>query len=277
MKYCLSLHLILAIFCTHIVSAQDESYMELGFTVGQSYYIGDLNPYEHFGNNSNVGVGIIFRGNINPRQVLRIHGLWTRLQADDAENSDPLLINRNLHFQSDIIEAAALLEINFYEYVVGDRQRSISPYFFGGLAYIHMNPKAEYQGTLFELQPLNTEGQGGALRPTPYSLNQLAIPFGIGLKANLGGRAAINIEWGPRKLFTDYLDDVSTDYANPNLIREQNGIIAVQLADPSIIQTGPNATNEGLARGNPNNNDWYYYGGINLSFRLGPKDLGCWK
>jgi hypothetical protein len=45
----------------------------------------------------------------------------------------------------------------------------------------------------------------------------VAIPFGIGAKMNVSKKVGIGLEWGPRKTFTDYLDDVSGTYPDVSL------------------------------------------------------------
>jgi hypothetical protein len=59
---------------------------------------------------------------------------------------------------------------------------------------------------------LSTEGQGIYPDKKPYSLWQPTIPFGGGVKFAITENLRIGFEIGLRKLFTDYLDDVSTSY-----------------------------------------------------------------
>ena len=60
-----------------------------------------------------------------------------------------------------------------------------------------------------DLQPLGTEGEGFYKGEKKYNLTQLAIPIGGGFKYAISNNVRIGIEVGFRKLFTDYLDDVS--------------------------------------------------------------------
>ncbi|MEM7161291.1 MAG: DUF6089 family protein [Bacteroidota bacterium] len=253
-----------------------SGYDEIGFNFGTSYYIGDLNPYQHFENNKAL-FGITYKWSPTPRHTLRMYALRTQLEAYDSDNKDINLVNRNLHFKTTLMEYGAALEINFYEYMIGSKHDNFTPFLYGGLAYMSFNPMAEFEGVWYELNPLHTEGQGSVLMEEPYKLNQIVMPIGVGIKCNLFGRLALNVEYGVRKTFTDYLDDVSTEYANENLLREDNGILAVSLADRSLVQILPDGTNEGTARGNPNNNDWYFLTQVSLAVRLGPPNLGCFK
>ena len=54
------------------------------------------------------------------------------------------------------------------------------------------------------LAPLKTEAE-----TVPYSLWQVSVPFGIGIKYALTENIMIAGEMNIRKAFTDYVDDVS--------------------------------------------------------------------
>ena len=71
------------------------------------------------------------------------------------------------------------------------------------------------------LEPLGTEGQYATLLETdanfgikPYSLWQIAIPIGIGLRYRLADALDLSVDFAVRILFTDYIDDVSSNYVN---------------------------------------------------------------
>jgi hypothetical protein len=125
-----------------------------------------------------------------------------------------------------------------------------------------MNPTTNFDGNEIALQPLGTEGQGTrANNKLPYSLNQLTVPLGLGVKITLKKRLAISLEYGIRKTFTDYLDDVSGNYVSSEIIRNENGPLAATLANRSLN------TETAVNRGNPNNKDWYVFYGFMLTFK----------
>lgn len=250
-------------------------YSEFGFHAGSSYYIGDLNPYTHFTHLPRMGGGAYWRANLTDRHAFRLNFTYTSVAGSDAESNNTWRTNRNLQFESEVVEIAALFEINFLSYEVGDPNRSYTPYVFGGLAYFRMNPKAKFNGQLVELRPLGTEGQLAQGAENAYGLGQIAIPFGMGFKFNISGRVAMAVEYGFRKLFTDYLDDVSTVYADPELLEANSGPAAIALADRSFEPSGPEGTNIGMRRGNPDTNDWYAYTNLALSIRIGPTRIKC--
>jgi hypothetical protein len=235
--------------------------------------MGDLNPGKQFFMPSFAG-GLVFKHNYNARWAWRISALYGNVQADDSRSEVPSQIQRNLSFRSQVIEFSPMLEFNFFPYEVGNLNRPATPYIFGGFALFRFNPKAEYQGDWVALQPLGTEGQGTVSFPDrkEYSLINAAFPFGIGFKFH-AGRLALAIEWGLRKTFTDYLDDVSTTYVDPDLLYATNGVLAALIADRSVVN--PGEINTGRQRGNPSNKDWYSFAGITLSYKLSRKESVC--
>ena len=97
-----------------------------------------------------------------------------------------------------------------------------------------------------------------------YNLIQLSIPFGGGIKFALNKNIRAGIEIGMRKLFTDYLDDVSTTYVDKNLLLNNRGVKAVELAFRGNGTYPP----DGSQRGSSKHKDWYYFMGITTSFRI---------
>jgi hypothetical protein len=79
----------------------------------------------------------------------------------------------------------------------------------------------------------------------------------------------MTIEAGARRLYTDYLDDVSTTYADKDVLLSNYGETSVILSDRSI--DGQAANNTDRQRGNASDNDWYMFAGISLNFTLSSK------
>jgi hypothetical protein len=196
----------------------------------------------------------------------RFTATYGNVHGADSQSDDPFQLNRNLSFKSHILELAAGVEIDLFKYRINDMKYPISPYFFYEIAYFNMNPQGEYLGNPVDLQPLGTEGQGTALSDkNRYNLHQLSIPLGIGVKFNLAKRVAISVEYGIRKTFTDFLDDVSGNYVDHDQLRALNGPLAAELAEPSL--SGIGSSPAGLNRGNSANKDWYSFYGVMLTFK----------
>ncbi len=255
--------ILLALSGSLALSAQKTN--EIGIFLGGSYYIGELNPTGHLNSLTRPAAGLVYRHNVGYRLSFVGSALFGSVQGIDARTSSYEQQQRNLSFRSRIYELAARTEFNFVEYKIGDEKHQFTPFLFLGLSVFNFNPKASYGNQWVALQPLKTEGQGKG-----YMRTQIAIPFGAGFKANLAKRIGLVIEWGMRKTFTDYLDDVSTVYANPADLAA-NGPAAVLLADRSLTA----GDNTGSQRGNPRNKDWYCFTGLTLSFQLTDKPKVC--
>ena len=239
---------------------------ELGITGGVTYYIGDLNPYRHYPKNTHPGFGLMYRYNFNERYAIRFQGIYSNLEAYDYDSPDPLQQLRNLGFRSVLFEGSALMEVNFFKYRgLAKDSRPWTPFIFFGLAYFHTNPENRLNDTWYELQPLGTEGQGTG-NGAGYSLNQVCLPFGVGIKLALTQKFDLQVEWGLRRTYTDYIDDVSGVYADNNVLLAEAGPLTALLSDPSALRT--TGYNTGRARGDGQTRDWYNYTGITLSYLL---------
>ncbi len=240
---------------------------ELGLTGGVSYYIGDINPYRHYPSHTHFAVGLLYRYNFNDRYALRLQGLYTSLEAYDSDSDDSLQVLRNLGFRTELFEASALLEINFLKFRgITKDAHNWTPYMFVGLAYFHVNPQGLLDDTWYDLQPLGTEGQGSTQGGAPYALDNFCIPFGVGFKFAFTDKINVGIEWGLRKTYTDYIDDVSGLYVDNNVLAFETGPLTAALADPSPLRT--TGLNTGRARGDAQTNDWYQYTGLTVTWLL---------
>ncbi len=255
------------------VNAKGKNSAELGVFLGGSYYIGDLNQTKQFLFTKPAG-GIIFRYNINHRFAARANILIGTIEGHDSYSSSASQKQRNLNFKSPIDEVSAQIEFNFLNYKIGIEKEKFTPYIFLGIGLFNFNPQGQLpNGNWVALQPLRTEGEGlpDGSKSKPYKLTQISIPFGFGVKTCVAQRLGLTFEWGMRKTFTDYLDDVSDKYYDPSKL---NGGNARYLADPSK-GTDPRYGNVGRQRGNPLNKDWYCFTGVVLSFELKPKPEKC--
>jgi hypothetical protein len=263
---------IFVFICPFIVNAQHN---EIGILLGTSYYLGDLNPSKQFFLAKPAG-GIIYRYILNPRWAIKVDGLYGCVAGDDAKSG--VDVERNLSFKSNIFEISPQFELNFLPYITGSKERDyFTPYIFGGFALFHFNPKAEYNGAWYALQPLSTEGEGipSLSGQKPYSLTQVSIPFGFGFKYSIGDYICIGAEWGLRKTFTGYIDDVSGTYPNEDALAADKGSIAAILSDRSIKKQGETNDDMGLQRGN-SRPDWYSFAVAFITFKfIAFKDNTC--
>ena len=253
---------------------------ELGFSVGTGYYLGDLNPSKHLGGHLSAGFGAYYRHNLTGRISLRANFFRGQIEAWDADSPDLWQQNRNLHFRNEISEVSALIEVNYLEHRMGNPGDRFTAFLFTGIAAYNHMPEAFVEGNWIPLQPLGTEGQGTTWGDSrglePYATGGVSIPFGFGFKANIGPFMAICFDWGVRKTWSDYLDDVSGTYADALVLQQENGLLAMELADQSLVPLGSSSNQAGMQRGNPGRADLYGFLSASISFRISKRPTTCW-
>jgi hypothetical protein len=235
---------------------------ETGGWIGASNYFGDLNTTFRF-NRIHLAGGLAARYNFNDRLAIRFSGNYGRISASDADSKNIYEQRRNLSFNSILADATAQFEFNFMPYIHGHRDYFFTPYMFVGPSAFYFNPTTEYQGQTIQLAGLGTEGQ---FKGEEYNTFQGALAFGMGFRYDLSYRWSLNIEFSARKLFTDYIDDVSGTYADVRDVRALRGDLAAALADRS---GEPKLGLPGRQRGNGKSNDTYMFLGIGAMYYFG--------
>lgn len=245
----------------------------VGLFTGLSAYEGDLTERIFPKKVTNGAIGVTLNYELMPQFMLRGGFTYTVVGGADRFSNDPTLRARNLAFETKIAEFSAVGEYYFFDL----NEKKFSPYIFGGLAVFHFNPY-DFNGSTQKifLKPLSTEGEGLSAYPDrkPYALTQLAIPFGGGIKYAFTDNLRLGLELGMRKLFTDYLDDVSATYVDPNDLLAAKGQLAVDMSyrGDELPGGNPNYPAKGAQRGRSTRKDWYYFLGLHLTYRLGSGD-----
>lgn len=272
-----------ALLALSFLIADTTAQTALGIHAGVSFYQGDLSPENSITSVGRVrqAFGGFARFAHHPMLSTRLGLSYGYFEAADADATDIGRRNRNLSFQTNVFEVSYVAEYNILGFQPTRRKR-FSPYLFGGVAGFYFNPKTRYEGRLYELQPLGTEGQGMPTFGQPYSLVQIAIPMGVGLKFALSDDITLTLELGGRKLFTDYFDDVSGSYVNFRELAAGNGELAAALGNRTgeLLGTEPLDVPTGTRRGSNVYNDWYFMGTIGLAWNLngggfGRNQMGC--
>jgi len=264
----------LALALTFICNFSNAQYFDVGGNLGIATYQGDLTPKNinaSFGD-TNFSLGVFGRLNVNDFIAFRLDFTQAKISANDQFARDNWRKNRNLNFTSNISELAFMGEINLLGFSPTNRrgrQRKISPFIFGGLAVFKFNPKTEYNGVWYDLQPLGTEGQGLSGGKEKYSLVQYSIPLGAGLKVAFNPRWTVSFDVGTRKTSTDYLDDVSGFYPDLELLGATHGAIAAELSfRTDEIHDDVLLPQPGHGRGDPKDRDWYIFSKITVSYNF---------
>ncbi len=248
------------------------SHSELSLEFGGMSYMGDLNN-QHLFAKPCFGYGGGLRYCFDDRWALKVGGAYGHVEGG---NPDAIAM-RNLSFRSHVWEATARAEFNFLPYGYTEVQWRFTPFIYAGIGLMGFNPKAQYTNPLtnetewVELRPLCTEGQGTPQyeNRTPYSLLQVVIPFGMGFRVSPNRYLQILAEYGVRKTFTDYLDDVSTTYVGSDLLRTTDGgEMAAIMADRSAEVAGGKSNAPGIKRGDDSLKDWYVYMNVSVSISL---------
>ena len=235
---------------------------EVGGWLGGSNYFGDLNDNWRL-RRVGLAAGAGARYNFNERLALRFGGSYGNIAAYDSDSRNIYQQRRNLSFKSVIVDVSANFEFNFLPYVHGDRDFFYTPYLFVGPSFYYFNPKAKLDGEWHELREFGTEGQ---FKGEEYNTTQGAINFGFGFKYDLNYRWSLDLFISGRKLFTDYLDDVSASYPDMDDLESQRGDLAVALSDRS---GEPKIGEAGRQRGNGKNNDAFAFIGLGINYYFG--------
>jgi hypothetical protein len=188
---------------------------------------------------------------------------------------------RNSNFKSKLTEAMLLAEVYPTSLIENDPEDTwlkLRPYGVIGVGVFKFNPQGTDQnGNWVDLQPLHTEGQGFPEYPDrkEYKLTQLNIPMGFGVKYFLTETFHVSLEVLHRKTFTDYIDDVSTNYIDPAAFYTNLPLAQAQMAERLANKSGiatPTRFNPGDKRGTPTNNDAYYTFNLKVGFRITSTD-----
>ena len=209
------------------------------------------------------------------------------IAGNDALTEEPFRKNRNIHFKSNIFEFSIKGEINIYEIQPGARYKLLGVknkpkggvfYGFVGVGISFFNPKANIDGEWVKLRPLGTEGQNFEGGPDQYNTFTPVFPFGLGYRAYVSNQLSIGLELSHRITLTDYLDDTSTEYYDQNAIALQDGPVAAYFSDPSLgyrineegNQVPFNTTGAGAQRGDPDDNDSYFFLMATVTYKFTP-------
>ncbi|MEQ9402477.1 MAG: hypothetical protein RIM99_02725 [Cyclobacteriaceae bacterium] len=295
-----------------------KPYYFIGANINAGNYFGDLAPVSKKASTdvSFTRPGFGFHGGYKFHHSLAIRGglNWVRVSGDDY-SADPngetsqARYARNLSFRNDIKEFQLGLEISLLPNHGGvDQRLPLNAYLFiGGAIFMHdpmaKVPDADYQtditgatsapqaGEWVKLRPLGTEGQNlGVIEP--YSNIEFSVPVAIGATMKLPGTDFnVGLEFGFRYLFTDYIDDVSSNYVGLDQFTDPLArILSDRSAEPTSSQGNARSIDafgihnlsahglysasfigggyDGGIRGNPDNNDMIFVTQIKLTYLL---------
>jgi hypothetical protein len=225
---------------------KEKRYNMVGFSLSALNYYGDLAPRpSRFSTDisfTRPAIGLSFTHRFGPRYSLTGNFMYGTLKGSDHESADKhdatngmYRYDRNLSFRNRIKEFSVVATFDLWQNMSTYISRvKWTPYAFLGIAGFFHNPQAKapkYEvdgvtplkeaGRWVDLQPLGTEGQHSTLQKGDvnygihkYHKFQPAIPYGIGVRIRLNQVMDFAAELGFRYTFTDYLDDVSKNYVD---------------------------------------------------------------
>jgi Domain of unknown function (DUF6089) len=174
---------------------------EIGFGVGTFNYTGDLVRTYDF-TTSKPAATVFYRSNISNVISLRTAITAGKIGASDTRNPiDAFATARAASFNLFLFEAAGTFEYHFLDWRDSKRRLRFTPYLFAGAGLFGFS--------------------GVGQKSAEYSNIQLTIPFGGGMKYVLNPKYYIAFEFGIRKTFFDYLDNISE--GNPSVKNFQYG------------------------------------------------------
>lgn len=176
---------------------------EYGGGIGVFNYTGDLARNFDF-RNVKPAATLFYRANISKVVSFRTSMTGGKLGASDSRPFDPFAARRGQSFNIFVLELSGVYEYHFLDWRDDTRRLRFTPYLFAGLAMFGIT--------------------GNKSKPAEYSNVQFCIPFGGGLKYVLNPNYYLSLEYGIRKTFFDYLDNVSDgdfsyknyQYGNPH-------------------------------------------------------------
>ncbi|MEJ7913330.1 MAG: DUF6089 family protein [Chitinophagaceae bacterium] len=263
------------LFCLPFSLFAQDAYVqegEFGINIGAGHYFGDLNTRAHI-NRPKLAAGLFFRKNFGNYIALRVAANYAQLGYSDRYNTDnEFMKRRNLSFNANVFELALQGDFNFYRFMPGEPDFRFTPYVTFGAGIFNYDPFAYLKNDKHFLRPLGTEGQGDTsfAGRKPYSSMAVSVPFGVGFKYALNERLTLGFEVVHRFTNTDYLDDVSTTYANPAIFPpnpDGTPSPAFLLQDRSY-ETGTPIGTKGLQRGNSKQKDQFATAVFFVSFNL---------
>jgi hypothetical protein len=190
--------------------------IEVGGGLGVFNYKGDISPSFKF-RFFKPGGSLFFRYNPNQALSLRAELAAGLIGAADQYSKDPFQKARNMSFRTRITEVSAVAEYNFLDYEEKRFAVNWTPYVFGGLGISKFKPDVVTDS---------------------YKINSLVIPYGVGIKYQIRRPWNIGLEYGTRKTFSDYYDNLGGD-------------------PKSTVQ---------LEQGDPSKKDTYYYIRLSISY-----------
>jgi hypothetical protein len=231
--------------------------------LGLAGYQGDLSAHSFSLSQSRLMGSIGAQYDLSEHITARSYFTLTSLRADDKKGTASMK-ERNLNFQTKLFDWELTAQYNLFSL----NDHWWTPYLFAGVGLYHYNPYTkDASGKKIFLKPLSTEGEGFANGVKNYKRTGFSLPLGAGISYALNEDMRLGLELSYRKIFTDYLDDVSGNYVDQTALLNARGQTAVDLAWRGDEISSKPYPPGGTMRGNPDQKDGYYYIAVTYTIR----------
>lgn len=287
-------------------NTQGQYALDYGFAFGTGNYLGDIGgdnlerrdffPDLHL-NQTKLSTHVFVRQRLNGAIALRAQLGTTYIEDYDNLSSNPARMTRNAHFRNFIHEFSLRSEVNIFSRTSITKYSSklrvgVNTYGILGVTGFMHNPQARLdptsaqyhydQGNITELVSAWNYDKWYNLRDAgtekqDYGLASFGIPMGVGASFMVNYTTRVGIDFVWNLTFTDFLDDVSGTYADPEsfvgnaeagLTRDMQYVLS-QPANPTVAAAAGVDNPEAFLnsfrwdaayespRGNPDKNDSY--------------------
>ncbi|MBK6267030.1 outer membrane beta-barrel protein [Marivirga sp. S37H4] len=214
--YCFPFLVLLFLLTNSSVYGQSK---EIGGGIASFNYTGDLiRTYDI--TNQTLGAHFFYVKNYERGWSGKIALAGGMIKGSDKRPIDPMAEVRSAGFKDFITEVSAQMNYDFLDYRSEKALVKFTPYLTVGVGFLLLNR---------------------ADKNAEYSDVQLMIPFGGGIKYSINPLWSVNFEFSARKLFYDYIDNISE-------------------------QEVTDKRNSDFQFGNWEDNDWYYFAGLSVSY-----------
>jgi len=231
-KQLLTLSLLLVMFGNAIGQTERSKQLpSVAIGAGILSFNGDIGTGVNLSSFSRIrtGYNLTIEQRIGKYFGVSVNGLYGKLA--DSERS----IDRNLNFQSQIIQADLNLVIHFDNDFVFKRNSAFAPYLFGGFGYLKFDPYGDLKdknnisynywsdGTIRNISESDTNASASILlqrdytyesqlkdSTTSYARSSFAIPIGIGFQLKISDNISANIGASYYLALTDWIDNYKT-------------------------------------------------------------------
>jgi hypothetical protein len=177
------------LFVGQFVYAQEFKHtIEIGPTIGSSFYLGDAN--NTWMKNSQPAFGGVIRYPLDTRFAVSVEALTSNIAGQYTQDGKD---GKENSFKNSYFYTSAQVEFNFFSYDRYDltlESSTISPYILGGIGIV------------------------------TYSSATEVLKGGVGVKFKLSNRLDLNCQWTMNKTFADNLEGVVGQLNDPNKLNK---------------------------------------------------------